>query len=693
MDISITVDHMDHNIMEGVISEVLREAGPISPSDLEAAIYKRYAEKIYAVQQFQAITLNPIDSENPAYFTRYKYAPLVGPSTIRLFRFKRFVTFRDQDYYSCEIVHASLDDNPVYMAFSYAWGSLNDVFPILIEPGQFLMATKTLMEVLWRYSVVEDATGTVVDCLMWTDQLCINQYDQQERSQQVGMMARIYAEANKTILWLGEEDETARQAFGLVHRFDSVGSDIALRDLLFSDEALTRDEAYDNFKAVFRQTVDIPPGGDPSWKALLSFLHRPWFSRIWVFQEALLSSSRKRKGAKASFVCGSLNCEVFHLFLARRLLFIDWPVLEIPSGYHMIGYLMHYYACLELDSLPPLSYTLYEIGDHLHCGNPRDRVYGFLGIQSPTNEVHIPIDYKKSVEDVYIDCARRIIDHDQGLRVLEFIKESESPKTLSPPPGLPSWVPDWRMDASTFPLEGMRLGVLGTGRFLACKHLRYTREQGEPMTATSLVVKGRIVDSVVDTSNHTFQIGNPKRIEQYCSVNFPVRNWLKALDGSIRMGVVPERSTEDLKATIIRSIAADGFNDNSHATLDVFEEMSKEEALTLYNELEHLREVYENRSVVDGSSEELHKKLCWYTEVCKGRKLAVLEKYYIALGPYQARKGDCICILHGSGVPWVLRPQTETGTYEVVGQCFVDGLMYGEAVDWTEESANTFVLV
>jgi hypothetical protein len=121
--------------------------------------------------------------------------------------------------------------------------------------------------------------------------------------------------------------------------------------------------------------------------------------------------------------------------------------------------------------------------------------------------------------------------------------------------------------------------------------------------------------------------------------------------------------------------------------------MFKEEMLKLYNTLEYLLEVYENRSVVDESSEELHRKLYWYTEACKGRKVAVLKKYYTALGPYQSQKDDFTCILHRSGVPWVLRPRTEMGTYEVVGQYFVDGLMYGEAVDWSEEVANIFVPV
>jgi hypothetical protein len=76
--------------------------------------------------------------------------------------------------------------------------------------------------------------------------------------------------------------------------------------------------------------------------------------------------------------------------------------------------------------------------------------------------------------------------------------------------------------------------------------------------------------------------------------------------------------------------------------------------------------------------------------VCKGRKLALLRERWIMLGP-QAEPGNCIAILHGSSVPWVLRKEEE-GSHAVVGQCYVDGIMHGEAVTWQEDDADIFVL-
>lgn len=54
-----------------------------------------------------------------------------------------------------------------------------------------------------------------------------------------------------------------------------------------------------------------------------------------------------------------------------------------------------------------------------------------------------------------------------------------------------------------------------------------------------------------------------------------------------------------------------------------------------------------------------------------GRKL-------YGLAPQRSEKGDSVCILHGCSVPVVLRPRAEF--WELVGECFVYGIMDGEAM-------------
>lgn len=51
----------------------------------------------------------------------------------------------------------------------------------------------------------------------------------------------------------------------------------------------------------------------------------------------------------------------------------------------------------------------------------------------------------------------------------------------------------------------------------------------------------------------------------------------------------------------------------------------------------------------------------------------------VAFLPPMARKGDLICILYGSEVPYLLRPRMD-GNYVVVGECYANGIMHGEAL-------------
>ena len=73
---------------------------------------------------------------------------------------------------------------------------------------------------------------------------------------------------------------------------------------------------------------------------------------------------------------------------------------------------------------------------------------------------------------------------------------------------------------------------------------------------------------------------------------------------------------------------------------------------------------------------DLVKTLC---EVGKGRSL-FWTKGYMGLGPQCVEKGDKICIIYGCGTPFLLRPITDKSDYQLVGECYVDGLMDGEAL-------------
>ena len=72
--------------------------------------------------------------------------------------------------------------------------------------------------------------------------------------------------------------------------------------------------------------------------------------------------------------------------------------------------------------------------------DPKDKIYALLGLA--TDKVGIEPDYNKSVEEVYIDTAKKIITSSGNLDLLN----ASGIFTEGTGHDLPSWVPDWTVD-------------------------------------------------------------------------------------------------------------------------------------------------------------------------------------------------------------------------------------------------------
>ena len=66
----------------------------------------------------------------------------------------------------------------------------------------------------------------------------------------------------------------------------------------------------------------------------------------------------------------------------------------------------------------------------------------------------------------------------------------------------------------------------------------------------------------------------------------------------------------------------------------------------------------------------------------KHRAFARTAKGYFVLGPAVLKVGDVVCVLFGGKMPFCLRPWGRH--YLLVGECYVHGLMDGEAMKMLE---------
>ena len=69
------------------------------------------------------------------------------------------------------------------------------------------------------------------------------------------------------------------------------------------------------------------------------------------------------------------------------------------------------------------------------------------------------------------------------------------------------------------------------------------------------------------------------------------------------------------------------------------------------------------------------------------RRLFVTKKGYIGAAPLSSQVGDVVYVLAGGHVPFVLRKKPggqKSAPLRLVGECYVHGLMQGEALRWKD---------
>jgi hypothetical protein len=64
----------------------------------------------------------------------------------------------------------------------------------------------------------------------------------------------------------------------------------------------------------------------------------------------------------------------------------------------------------------------------------------------------------------------------------------------------------------------------------------------------------------------------------------------------------------------------------------------------------------------------------------QSRRVFASAKRYLGVAPLLAKSGDVICLLYGGRVPYILRPKNDH--FLLVGESYIHGLMYGEAMSW-----------
>jgi hypothetical protein len=129
---------------------------------------------------------------SPHRLSSFVYDHLRHKRSIRLFQIIPGLPIR------LTLQQSDLNKNPTYQAFSYTWGDADDVEMIHVNGEQFTVRGNL-------YAFLEQLCLQGDTSTFWCDAICINQEDTLERNHQVGFMGHIYRDAQKVLVWLGED--------------------------------------------------------------------------------------------------------------------------------------------------------------------------------------------------------------------------------------------------------------------------------------------------------------------------------------------------------------------------------------------------------------------------------------------------------------------------------------------------------
>lgn len=215
------------------------------------------------------------------------YTPLLGNNPLRVLRLEPGAR---SSPIICQLISTHLDatDN-VFIATSYTWGSLED-------PQQIQCNGCTMTVQRNAFDLLTDLRLPGQSRTIWIDAICINQGDLRTVGTSADDAHDLYWRAQSVIIWLGRAEKHSHVAMAFAATLDV---DKYLDEFIRYLHAGVPDDivVYGQKTYLLGQQLER---GEEKQRAvsIVSFLNRPWFSRIWVQQDGSLNRNTQ-------VVCGT----------------------------------------------------------------------------------------------------------------------------------------------------------------------------------------------------------------------------------------------------------------------------------------------------------------------------------------------------------------------------------------------------
>jgi hypothetical protein len=380
-----------------------------------------------------------------------------------------------------ELETYSLDqDRPEYSALSYTWGHpiLNDfkddLSHTIVCNGRRIPIGLNLYEAL-HYLFIE---SDVAPELIWIDAICIDQRNVEERGAQVKQMTSVYIHATCVIVWLGTEDQDAREASSFFNEYTPVIRKILLAEATTDPTSTLQanlHNVYDDLS--FHQKYNTTPRDLDRWKALMRFFSRRWFWRLWVVQELAFAPSKMICCGSLRFNWSDMDVFVACVFGAQWCGFILADELEQEKMDIARVFTLHREISMLVGGLDDptasmqlgLDERIYSFAQYclvqtavLQATDPRDKIFALsafiasysLRLGSNSRLKWLNPDYTLDVHLVMVITTAITMQEARSVDLLSYVSDP-SERT---PSSLPTWVPHFHIQGDVAAVETL-LGI------------------------------------------------------------------------------------------------------------------------------------------------------------------------------------------------------------------------------------------
>ena len=560
-----------------------------------------------------------------------------------------------------------------YNALSYYWGSTQDLDTVTVHgvantgksPASNgsttaetfrVPITKSLAGALRQFRALHQAANEPL--VLWTDAICINQLDPDERGQQVAIMRNIYIAATSVWIWLGESDVQAEK--GLVDTFTLAQYH---RCKAFNNE---NHNMQPNVASIERAMAGIK---EPTQAVELQAIVRsvgalaslPYWYRGWTIQEATASGIvRLQYGNSYCHVeswaeLASCLDDLFYplIFHLRRIeplkaslahlhgwtsTQICYATSETLKGYSLVDMGIRHHP--NAPAQVAMSLTIFSRSNHWQTADQRDRLFALMGAMGGFAALDLRPDYKIPTESIFEKATVEILHVGQTWSHLQFFHPSASPF-------LPSWVIDFTRCINMENYASVNLLYNHSKRWTAAADSKLRIKYGGVGQSGVLHTAGFMFDDIVAVSNHN---------APYTSDNGIMRSADTWLDlWREHRGYVYDTGkyhNQDIDCVCYRTWCGGMVDDDSF-------------------DLRHFEGAQDDSNIY-------HTPL-WtaINNQARNRRFVITKQGYMGLVPDSSLVGDRIAVFASGSMPFVLR-RVETrrvrqNAYIMIGGCYIDG--------------------